>query len=133
MGYEGALKVHEEKEAKRKKCKESGSIKKMDDIRYYINHPNVDAIIDFIRKALKGMKLPKDIARPIRLLREHKVFLENEDYRLPYSAFINSFPEFRGLIKEGTYNDYLNPNRTSYDGDKIYNKLNNELEMILKF
>ena len=133
MGYEGALKVHEEKEAKRKKCKESGSIKKMDDIRYYINHPNVDAIIDFIRKALKGMKLPKDIARPIRLLREHKVFLENEDYRLPYSAFINSFPEFKGLIKEGTYNDYLNPNRTSYDGDKIYNKLNNELEMILKF
>ena len=77
--------------------------------------------------------MPKDIVRPIRLLREHQIFLANNNDRLPYSAFINEFPEFKDLIKEGTYNDYLNPNRTNYDGDKIYNKLNKELEMILKF
>ena len=133
MGYEGALKVHKEKEAKKKKCKKAASIKKTDDIRFYIQHPNIDAIIDFIRKALVGAKMPKDIVRPIRLLREHQIFLANNNDRLPYRAFINEFPEFKDLIKEGTYNDYLNPNRTSYDGDKIYNKLNNELEMILKF
>ena len=132
MGYEGALKVHEEKEAKKKKCKDAGSKKKTDDIRFYIQHPNKDAIIEFIRKALVGAKIPKDIARPIRVLRDHQVFLSNDDDRLPYRAFIKEFPEVKGLIKEGTYNDYLNPNRTSYDGDKIYNKLNNELEMILK-
>ncbi len=133
MGYEGALKVHKEKEAKKKKCKSAASIKKTDDIRFYIQHPNIDAIIDFIRKALVGAKMPKDIVRPIRLLREHQIFLANNNDRLPYRAFINEFPEFKDLIKEGTYNDYLNPNRTSYDGDKIYNKLNKELEMILKF
>ena len=133
MGYEGALKVHKEKEAKKKKCKKAASIKKTDDIRFYIQHPNIDAIIDFIRKALVGAKMPKDIVRPIRLLREHQIFLANNNDRLPYRAFINEFSEFKDLIKEGTYNDYLNPNRTSYDGDKIYNKLNNELEMILKF
>ncbi len=127
LGYEDALEVHKHKEAKKKKPN-----KKSDDIKYYIKHPNKEAIIEFIRKALEGMKVPKDIARPFRVLREHKVFLRSEDYRLPYNAFIKAFPEFKDLISEGAYNDCLNPNRTSYDGDEIYYKLEKESEMILQ-
>lgn len=131
MGYEGALKVHEEKEAKKKKCKDAGSKKKTDDIRFYIQHPNKDAIIEFIRKALVGAKIPKDIARPIRVLRDHQVFLSNDDDRLPYRAFIKEFPEVKDLITAKAYNDCINPNRTSYANDKLYKKLEKELENIL--
>ena len=131
MGYEGALKVHEEKEAKKKKCKDAGSKKKTDDIRFYIQHPNKDAIIEFIRKALVGAKIPKDIARPIRILRDHQVFLSNDDDRLPYGAFIKEFPEVKDLITAKAYNDCINPNRTSYANDKLYKKLEKELENIL--
>ena len=127
MGYEDALEVHKRNEAKKKKPNK----KKSDDIRYYIQHPNKDAIIEFIRKALEGMKVPKDIARPIRVLRVHKVFLRSEDYRLPYNAFIKAFPEFKDLIERGAYNDFINPNRTKYNNDEIYMQLEKELENIL--
>ena len=127
MGYEDALEVQKRNEAKKKKTNK----KKSDDIRYYIKHPNKDAIIEFIRKALEGMKVPKDIARPIRVLRVHKVFLRSEDYRLPYNAFIKAFPEFEDLIERGAYNDFINPNRTKYNNDEIYMQLEKELENIL--
>jgi len=127
MGYEDALEVQKRNEAKKKKPNK----KKSDDIRYYIKHPNKDAIIEFIRKALEGMKVPKDIARPIRVLRMHKVFLRSEDYRLPYNAFIKAFPEFEDLIERGAYNDFINPNRTKYNNDEIYMQLEKELENIL--
>lgn len=127
MGYEDALEVQKRNEAKKKKPNK----KKSDDIRYYIKHPNKDAIIEFIRKALEGMKVPKDIARPIRVLRVHKVFLRSEDYRLPYNAFIKAFPEFEDLIERGAYNDFINPNRTKYNNDEIYMQLEKELENIL--
>ena len=127
MGYEDALEVYKRKEAKKKNVNK----KKSDDIRYYIKHPNKDAIIEFIRKALEGMKVPKDIARPIRVLRVHKVFLRSEDYRLPYNAFIKAFPEFKDLIERGAYNDFINPNRTKYNNDEIYMQLEKELENIL--
>ena len=133
MGYEDALEVHKRKEAKKKNTNK----KKSDDIRYYIQHPNKDAIIEFIRKALEGMKVPKDIARPIRVLCDHHVFLDcdedNEyDYvRLPYNAFIKAFPEVEDLIKENKYNDWINPNRKSYKNDHLYKKLEKELENIL--
>ena len=127
MGCEDAFEVHKRNEAKKKKPNK----KKSDDIRYYIKHPNKDAIIEFIRKALEGMKVPKDIARPIRVLRVHKVFLRSEDYRLPYNAFIKAFPEFKDLIERGAYNDFINPNRTKYNNDEIYMQLEKELENIL--
>ena len=90
MGCEDAFEVHKRKEAKKKKAD-----KKSDDVRYYIHHPNVDAIIEFIRKGIKGMILPKDISRAPRLLRDHKIFLKKEGYRLPYRAFIKEFPEVK--------------------------------------
>jgi hypothetical protein len=133
MGYEDALEVHKRKEAKKKNTNK----KKSDDIRYYIQHPNKDAIIEFIRKALEGMKVPKDIARPIRVLCDHHVFLDcdedNEyDYvRLPYNAFIKAFPEVKDLITARAYNDWTNPNRKEYKNDKIFKKLEKELEKIL--
>ena len=126
MGCEDAFEVHKRNEAKKKKPN-----KKSDDIRYYIKHPNKEAIIAFIHKALEGMKMPKDIARPIRILREHKVFLKKEGYRLPYNAFIKECPEVKGLIERGAYNDFINPNRSKYVNDELYDKLEKELEMIL--
>jgi hypothetical protein len=127
MGCEDAFEVHKRNEAKKKKPNK----KKSDDIRYYIKHPNKDAIIEFIRKALVGAKIPKDIARPIRVLRDHQVFLSNDDDRLPYRAFIKEFPEVKDLITAKAYNDCINPNRTSYANDKLYKKLEKELENIL--
>ena len=126
MGYEDALEVHKRKEAKKKKAD-----KKPDDVRYYIHHPNVDAIIDFIRKAIKGMIFPKDIARASRVLHDHKIFLKKEGYRLPYRAFVKEFPEVKDLITIKAYNDWNNPNRRNYDNDDLYKKLENELKMIL--
>ena len=126
MGCEDAFEVHKRKEAKKKKAD-----KKPDDVRYYIHHPNVDAIIDFIRKAIKGMIFPKDIARAPRVLHDHKIFLKKEGYRLPYRAFVKEFPEVKDLITIKAYNDWNNPNRRNYDNDDLYKKLENELKMIL--
>ena len=127
MVYEDALEVHKRKEAKKKNTNK----KKSDDIRYYIQHPNKDAIIEFIRKALEGMKVPKDIARPVRLLVDHKIFLKKEGYRLPYRAFIKEFPEVKDLITIKAYNDWNNPNRRNYNNDDLYKKLEKEMEIIL--
>ena len=126
MGCEDAFEVHKRNEAKKKKPN-----KKSDDIKYYIKHPNKEAIITFIHKALIGMTLPKDIARPVRLLVDHKIFLKKEGYRLPYRAFIKEFPEVKDLITIKAYNDWNNPNRRNYNNDDLYKKLEKELEMIL--
>ena len=127
MGCEDVFEVQKHKDTKKK----NNNKKKSDDIRYYIHHPNEDAIMDFIRKGIKGMILPKDIARAPRLLRDHKIFLEKEGYRLPYRAFIKEFPEVKDLITIKAYNDWNNPNRRNYDNDDLYKKLEKELEMIL--
>jgi hypothetical protein len=118
MGYEGALKVHKEKEAKKKKCKKAACTKKIDDIKYYNQHPNIECVLEFLRHALMGMSLAKEIARPVRFLCNRRIFKDGNQYRLPYGAFIKSFPEFAVFIKEKKYNDWLNPNIKSYDNDE---------------
>ena len=131
MGCEDVFEVQKHKDTKKK----NNNKKKSDDIRYYIHHPNEDAIMDFIRKGIKGMILPKDIARPIRVLRDHQIFLaddgDDDNDRLPYNAFIKAFPEVKDLITARAYNDWTNPNRKEYKNDKIFKKLEKELEKIL--
>ena len=131
MGYEGALKVHKEKEAKRKKCTDAGSKKKTDDIRFYIQHPNIEGVLEFLRQALAGMTLPKEIARPLRFLCDCQIFKDGKVFRLPYRAFIKAFPEFGGLIQVKKYNDWINGNSKSYDDDARNKQLEELYEMYL--
>lgn len=125
MGYEDALEHHK----KKKEAKSKG--KKSDDIMYYIQHPNKKAIVAFIHKALVGMRLPKDIARPIRLLTDHGVFLDNDANRLPYKAFIKECPEVKDLISERKYNEWTNTNNSNYNNDDRYILLEKQLESAL--
>jgi len=129
LGYEDALEVHKHKEAEIKNGRKS------DDIMDYIVHPNKEAIAEFIRQTIKVLKSAKEIARPIRLLCEYKVFVEytpdGEQYRLPYKAFIKAFPEVKGLITMKRYNDWTNILRTSYEDNARHNNLKAQIENIL--
>lgn len=132
MGCEDAFEVHKRKEAEKETIKAG---RKSDDIMDYIIHPNKEAIVEFTRQAIKGLKNAKEIARPIRVLCEYKVFVEytpdGEQYRLPYKAFINAFPEVKGLITMRRFNDWLNNMRTSYENSARHIKLKKEIEKLL--
>ena len=129
MGYEDAL----EQQQKKKEAKEKG--KKSDDIMDYIQVPNKEAIIEFLRQAIKGMKNPKEIARPVRLLCEYKVFVEytpeGEQYRLPYKAFIKLFPEVEKILLKSRYNEWTNPQRSTYENNSRHERLKRDIENIL--
>jgi hypothetical protein len=77
------------------------------------------------------MRLPKDIARPVRLLCDYKLFKDNNEYRLPYKAFLKTCPEVKELISERKYNHWTNKNSTNYNLDDAYKKLENVLTGIL--
>ena len=123
-GYEDSLEAY--------KKQEEGKVgKKSDDIMDYIEHPNKETIIIFLHHAVKGRKVAKDIARPVRLLSDYKVFKDNNEFRLPYKAFIKTCPEVKELISERKYNHWLNKNSTNYDLDDTYKKLEKTLMNIL--
>ena len=132
MGYEDALEVQKRKEAEKETMKGG---RKSDDIMDYIVHSNKEAIVEFIRQTIKVLKSAKEIARPIRLLCEYKVFVEytpdGEQYRLPYKAFIKAFPEVKGLITMKRYNDWINILRTSYEDNARHNNLKVQIENVL--
>ena len=129
LGYEDALENHREKEAREdKKPKIS---KKSDDIMDYIEHSDKEAIIKFLRQSVKNMRLPKDIARPVRLLCDYKLVKDKDEYRLPYKAFLKTCPEVKELISERKYNNWTNKNSTNYNHDNAYKKLEKVLAVIL--
>ena len=129
-GYEDSLEAYKRQEEERRVGKPTLN-KKSDDIMDYIEHPNKEAIIVFLRLSVKNTKLPKDIARPVRLLSDYKVFKDNNEYRLPYKAFLKTCPEVKELISERKYNHWLNKNSTNYDLDDTYKKLEKTLMNIL--
>ena len=118
IGYEEALKMRRILEAMKEESKKPKIIKKSDDIWTYILTENKEGIIRFLHQAVKGQKTAKGIARPFRFLFDHQ-FTEH----IPFKAVMKEFPELKGLIKERSYNDWTNPNSTSYDNDPQYNKI----------
>lgn len=127
MGYEDALETYE----KQQESMLVKTLKKSDNIWAYIRHKNKEAIINFLRQSLCGMRTPKEIARPVRLLCDRKIFKDNDIYRLPYKAFIKEIPEAKAFISEKKYNHWLNPNATNYDDDDVYKELSLKLDLIL--
>ena len=118
IGYEEALKMRRILEAMKEESKKPKIIKKSDDIWTYILTENKEGIIRFLHQAVKGQKTAKGIARPFRFLFDHQ-FTEH----IPFKAVMKEFPELKGLIKERSYNDWTNPNSTSYDNDPQYQKM----------
>ena len=118
IGYEEALELHRELEAMKGESRKPKVSKKSDDILTYILADNKEAVAWFLHEALKGQKTPKGIARPFRFLFDHKL----SDH-IPYKAVMKEFPELEGLIKERSYNNWTNPNSTSYDRDPQYQKM----------
>ena len=118
IGYEEALKMRRILEAMKEESKKPKIIKKSDDIWTYILTENKEGIIRFLHQAVKGQKTAKGIARPFRFLFDHQ-FTEH----IPFKAVMKEFPELKGLIKERSYNDWTNPNSTSYDNDPQYKKI----------
>ena len=118
IGYEEALKMRRILEAMKEESQKHKIIKKSDDIRTYILTENKEGIIQFLHRAVKGVKTAKEIARPFRLLFD--LMLTD---RIPHKAVIKEFPELKGLIKERRYNHWTNPNSSSYDDDPYYKKM----------
>ena len=118
IGYEEALKMRRILMTMKEESKKPKIIKKSDDIWTYILTENKEGIIRFLHQAVKGQKTAKGIARPFRFLFDHQ-FTEH----IPFKAVMKEFPELKGLIKERSYNDWTNPNSTSYDNDPQYNKI----------
>ena len=98
MGYEGALKVHKEKEAKKKSVN-----KKSDDICRYMKKGNHELILKWLHYVLKGRKTAKDISMPFRFLLEGK-YTE----RIPYKAVVAEFPEVEVFLNEKRYDGWIN-------------------------
>lgn len=127
MGYEDALETYE----KQQESMLIKTLKKSDNIWVYIKHKNKEAFINFLRQSLCGMRTPKEIARPVRLLCDRKIFKDNDIYRLPYKAFIKEIPEAKPFISEKKYNHWLNPNASNYDDDEVYEELSLKLDQII--
>lgn len=118
VGYEDVLEDYQMRLARKEEIRKPKVIKKSDDIVTYILADNKDAIVCFLHQALKGQKTAKGIARPFRFLFDHQL-----TEHIPFKAVMKEFPELKGLIKERSYNDWTNPNSTSYDNDPQYKKM----------
>ena len=124
IGYEEALKMRRILMTMKEESKKPKIIKKSDDIWTYILTENKEGIIRFLHQAVKGQKTAKGIARPFRFLFDHQ-FTEH----IPFKAVMKEFPELKGLIKERSYNDWTNPNSTSYDNDPQYKKIKDSFNL----
>lgn len=118
VGYEDVLEDYQMRLARKEEIRKPKIIKKSDDIVTYILADNKEAIVQFLHRALMGQKTAKGIARPFRFLFDHQL----TDH-IPFKAVMKEFPELKGLIKERSYNDWTNPNSTSYDKDPQYKKM----------
>ena len=118
VGYEDVLEDYQMRLARKEEIRKPKVIKKSDDIVTYILADNKEAIVCFLHQALKGQKTAKGIARPFRFLFDHQL-----TEHIPFKAVMKEFPELKGLIKERSYNDWTNPNSTSYDNDPQYKKM----------
>ena len=118
VGYEDVLEDYQMRLARKEEIRKPKVIKKSDDIVTYILADNKEAIVQFLHRALKGQKTAKGIARPFRFLFDHQL-----TEHIPFKAVMKEFPELKGLIKERSYNDWTNPNSTSYDNDPQYQKM----------
>ena len=118
VGYEDVLEDYQMRLARKEEIRKPKVIKKSDDIVTYILADNKEAIVRFLHQALKGQKTAKGIARPFRFL-----FDQQLTEHIPFKAVMKEFPELKGLIKVRSYNDWTNPNSTSYDNDPQYQKM----------
>ena len=87
--------------------------------------PKKEAILKFLHQAVKGQMTPKEITRPFRFLYDHKI-----TDRIPFKAVIKEFPELAGLLDERRYNNWTNPNSTSYDYDPHYINLKASFDLV---
>ena len=124
VGYEDVLEDYQMRLARKEEIRKPKVIKKSDDIVTYILADNKEAIVCFLHKALKGQKTAKGIARPFRFLFDHQL-----TEHIPFKAVMKEFPELKGLIKERSYNDWTNPNSTSYDNDPQYQKMKDTFKL----
>ena len=124
VGYEDVLEDYQMRLARKEEIRKPKVIKKSDDIVTYILADNKEAIVQFLHRALMGQKTAKGIARPFRFL-----FDQQLTEHIPFKAVMKEFPELKGLIKERSYNDWTNPNSTSYDKDPQYQKMKDTFKL----
>ena len=124
VGYEDVLEDYQMRLARKEEIRKPKVIKKSDDIVTYILADNKEAIVQFLHQALKGQKTAKGIARPFRFLFDHQL-----TEHIPFKAVMKEFPELKGLIKVRSYNDWTNPNSTSYDNDPQYQKMKDTFKL----
>ena len=124
VGYEDVLEDYQMRLARKEEIRKPKIIKKSDDIVTYILADNKEVIVQFLHRALKGQKTAKGIARPFRFLFDHQL-----TEHIPFKAVMKEFPELKGLIKERSYNDWTNPNSTSYDNDPQYKKMKDTFKL----
>ena len=124
VGYEDVLEDYQMRLARKEDVRKPKVIKKSDDIVTYILADNKEAIVQFLHRALMSQKTAKGIARPFRFLFDHQL-----TEHIPFKAMIKEFPELKGLIKVRSYNDWTNPNSTSYDNDPQYQKMKDTFKL----
>ena len=109
LGFEDFLEVIKKKLAPKPKKKY-----KSDRVEDYIVKGDHALILELLHKAICGKTSPNEIARPVRYLCDEGFFLDGDERRLPYNAFIAEFPEVKGMISRSSYNDYVDPNKKGY-------------------
>ena len=124
VGYEDVLEDYQMRLARKEEIRKPKIIKKSDDIVTYILADNKEAIVQFLHRALMSQKTAKGIARPFRFLFDHQL-----TEHIPFKAVMKEFSELKGLIKERSYNDWTNPNSTSYDNDPQYKKMKDTFKL----
>ena len=124
VGYEDVLEDYQMRLARKEEIRKPKVIKKSDDIVTYILADNKEAIVCFLHQALKGQKTAKGIARTFTFLVDQQL-----TEHIPFKAVMKEFPELKGLIKERSYNDWTNPNSTSYDNDPQYKKMKDTFKL----
>ena len=100
VGYEDVLEDYQMRLARKEEIRKPKVIKKSDDLVTYILADNKEFLFD-------------------HQLTEH----------IPFKAVMKEFPELKGLIKVRSYNDWTNPNSTSYDNDPQYQKMKDTFKL----
>ena len=127
MGYEGALKVHKEKEAKKKKKKKNKETKQLKTIEDHVIIGREKTIVDFLQTATMDKHTPKMISMPFRLLINREI-----TSHIPYKLVLKEMPQLKGKISKTRYNHWTNEFESSYDGDSDYEKMEKYLNSILQ-
>ena len=118
MGYEDALEQHQKKEAK-----ENGKELKSKVFKDSVLKGDKDVLVSLIYNLIKDEKRAQFIVRPIAFLVDHGII-----ERPTFAAFINQFPDMKGLLCRQSFDRLITHSLYYYGSDLKYKQLSKTFE-----